>query len=353
VLAGLKQVFKTNSPVVIIPASGTGAWEAALVNTLSPGDALLMYETGHFASLWQKMATKLGLKPEFLPGDWRTGADPAAIEKRLRADAGHRIKAVCVVHNETSTGVTSRIGEVRKAIDAAKHPALFMVDTISSLASIDYRHDEWGVDVTVGGSQKGLMLPPGLSFNAISEKALAASKSAGLPRAYWGWEEMIANAKSGYFPYTPATNLLYGLREALAMLDEEGLDNVFARHQRHAEATRRAVRAWGLEVLATNPAEYSGSLTAVLMPAGHDADRVRKVILEAFDMSLGTGLGKLAGKVFRIGHLGDFNDLALMGTLAGVEMGLALAGVPAKAGGVQAAMAYLAECRAKPARAAA
>jgi alanine-glyoxylate transaminase/serine-glyoxylate transaminase/serine-pyruvate transaminase len=353
VLQGMKRVFGTRGEVVIYPASGTGAWEAALVNTLSPGDALLMYETGHFASLWQKMATKLGLKPEFLPGDWRTGADPAAIEKRLRADAGHRIKAVCVVHNETSTGVTSRIGEVRKAIDAAKHPALFMVDTISSLASIDYRHDEWGVDVTVGGSQKGLMLPPGLSFNAISEKALAASKSAGLPRAYWGWEEMIANAKSGYFPYTPATNLLYGLREALAMLDEEGLDNVFARHQRHAEATRRAVRAWGLEVLATNPAEYSGSLTAVLMPAGHDADRVRKVILEAFDMSLGTGLGKLAGKVFRIGHLGDFNDLALMGTLAGVEMGLALAGVPAKAGGVQAAMAYLAECRAKPARAAA
>jgi alanine-glyoxylate transaminase/serine-glyoxylate transaminase/serine-pyruvate transaminase len=353
VLQGMKRVFGTRGEVVIYPASGTGAWEAALVNTLSPGDAVLMYETGHFASLWQKMAAKLGLKPEFLPGDWRTGADPAAIEKRLREDAGHRIKAVCVVHNETSTGVTSRIGEVRKAIDAARHPALYMVDTISSLASIDYRHDEWGVDVTVGGSQKGLMLPPGLSFNAISEKALAASKSAGLPRSYWGWEEMIANGKSGYFPYTPATNLLYGLREALAMLEEEGLDNVFARHQRHAEATRRAVRAWGLEVLATNPAEYSGSLTAVLMPAGHDADRVRKVILEAFDMSLGTGLGKLAGKVFRIGHLGDFNDLALMGTLAGVEMGLALAGVPAKAGGVQAAMAYLAECRAKPARAAA
>jgi alanine-glyoxylate transaminase/serine-glyoxylate transaminase/serine-pyruvate transaminase len=353
VLQGMKRVFGTRGEVVIYPASGTGAWEAALVNTLSPGDAVLMYETGHFASLWQKMAAKLGLKPEFLPGDWRTGADPAAIEKRLREDAGHRIKAVCVVHNETSTGVTSRIGEVRKAIDAARHPALYMVDTISSLASIDYRHDEWGVDVTVGGSQKGLMLPPGLSFNAISEKALAASKSAGLPRSYWGWEEMIANGKSGYFPYTPATNLLYGLREALAMLEEEGLDNVFARHQRHAEATRRAVRAWGLEVLATNPAEHSGSLTAVLMPAGHDADRVRKIILEAFDMSLGTGLGKLQGKVFRIGHLGDFNDLALMGTLAGVEMGLALAGVPAKAGGVQAAMAYLAECRAKPARAAA
>jgi alanine-glyoxylate transaminase / serine-glyoxylate transaminase / serine-pyruvate transaminase len=353
VLEGLKRVFGTRSHVVIYPASGTGAWEAALVNTLSPGDAVLMYETGHFASLWHKMATRLGLKPEFLPGDWRTGADPDAIEKRLREDREQRIKAVCVVHNETSTGVTSRIAEVRKAIDAARHPALFMVDTISSLASIDYRHDEWGVDVTVGGSQKGLMLPPGLSFNAISEKALAASKSARLPSAYWGWEEMLANGKGGYFPYTPATNLLYGLREALAMLEEEGLPDVFARHQRHAEATRRAVRAWGLEVLATNPAEYSGSLTAVLLPAGHDADRVRKVILESFDMSLGTGLGRLQGKVFRIGHLGDFNDLALLGTLAGVEMGLALAGVPAKAGGVQAAMAYLAECRAKPARAAA
>jgi alanine-glyoxylate transaminase/serine-glyoxylate transaminase/serine-pyruvate transaminase len=353
VLSRIRTVFKTSKPVIIYPASGTGAWEAALVNTLSPGDAVLMYETGHFASLWQKMAAKLGLKPEFLPGDWRTGADPAAIEKRLREDAGHRIKAVCVVHNETSTGVTSRIGEVRKAIDAARHPALYMVDTISSLASIDYRHDEWGVDVTVGGSQKGLMLPPGLSFNAISEKALAASKSAGLPRSYWGWEEMIANGKSGYFPYTPATNLLYGLREALAMLEEEGLDNVFARHQRHAEATRRAVRAWGLEVFALDPREYSASLTAVLMPAGHDADRVRKVILESFDMSLGTGLTKLGGKVFRIGHLGDFNDLTLMGTLAGVEMGLGLAGVPLKKEGVQTAMSYLAESHAQPKRAAA
>jgi alanine-glyoxylate transaminase/serine-glyoxylate transaminase/serine-pyruvate transaminase len=354
VLEGMRRVFKTAGEVVIYPASGTGAWEAALVNTLSAGDQVLMYETGHFATLWQKMALKLGLQPEFLDGDWRTGADPAAIEKRLRADAAHRIRAVCVVHNETSTGVTSRIGEVRKAIDAAKHPALLMVDTISSLASIDYRHDEWGVDVTVGGSQKGLMLPPGLSFNAISAKALAASKSAKLPRAYWGWDEMIANGKSGYFPYTPATNLLYGLREALKMLlDEEGLDSVFARHQRHAEATRRAVRAWGLEVLAANPAEYSGSLTAVLVPAGHDADRVRKVILEHFDMSLGTGLGKLAGKVFRIGHLGDFNDLTLLGTLAGVEMGLQLAGVPAKQGGVQAAMQYLAARHADEKRAAA
>jgi len=352
-LEGLRRVFKTRSHVVIYPASGTGAWEAALVNTLSPGDAVLMCETGHFATLWQKMALKLGLKPEFLPGDWRSGADPQAVEKRLRADGEKRIKAVCVVHNETSTGVASRIAEVRKAIDAAAHPALYMVDTISSLASIDYRHDEWGVDVTVAGSQKGLMLPPGLSFNAISDKALAAAKGAGLPRSYWAWDEMLASGRSGYFPYTPATNLLYGLREALAMLEEEGLENVFARHQRHAEATRRAVRAWGLEVLATNPAEYSASLTAVLLPAGHDADRVRKIVLETFDMSLGTGLGKLAGKVFRIGHLGDFNDLTLMGTLAGVEMGLALAGVPVKQEGVAAAMRYLAESHRPKARAAA
>jgi alanine-glyoxylate transaminase / serine-glyoxylate transaminase / serine-pyruvate transaminase len=355
VLAGLKRVFKsTSGEVVIYPASGTGAWEAALVNTLSAGDRVLMVETGHFATLWQKMAGRLGLDVEFLPGDWRHGVDPEAVEKRLRADAAKRIKAVCVVHNETSTGVTSRIGEARRAIDAAGHPALFMVDTISSLASIDYRHDEWGVDVTVAGSQKGLMLPPGLSFNCISAKALAAAKSAGLPKSYWAWDEMIANGRSGYFPYTPATNLLYGLREALAMLlDEEGLDAVFARHQRHAEATRRAVRGWGLEVLAADPREYSPSLTAVMVPAGHDADRVRKTILEAFDMSLGTGLGKLAGKVFRIGHLGDFNDLALMGTLAGVEMGLALAGVPVRKEGVPAAMAWLAESHAAPKRAAA
>jgi alanine-glyoxylate transaminase/serine-glyoxylate transaminase/serine-pyruvate transaminase len=355
VLAGMKRVFKsTHGEIVIYPASGTGAWEAALANTLSPGDRVLMAETGHFAALWRRMAGRLGLEVELIEGDWRHGADPEAIEKRLRADTEKRIRAVCVVHNETSTGVTSRIPEARKAIDAAGHPALFMVDTISSLASIDYRHDEWNVDVTVAGSQKGLMLPPGLSFNCVSPKALETSKSARLPRSYWAWDEMIANGRSGYFPYTPATNLLYGLREALAMLlDEEGLDNVFARHQRHAEATRRAVRAWGLEVLAADPREYSASLTAVLLPAGHDADRVRAVILEAFDMSLGTGLGKLAGKVFRIGHLGDFNDLALTGTLAGVEMGLALAGVPVKSEGVQAAMAYLAECRAKPARAAA
>jgi alanine-glyoxylate transaminase / serine-glyoxylate transaminase / serine-pyruvate transaminase len=356
VLAGMRRVFQTTqSEVVIYPASGTGAWEAALVNAFSPGDRVLMAETGHFATLWQKMAMRLGLDAEFLPGDWRHGADPAAIEKALRADTGKPVKAVCVVHNETSTGVVSRIAEIRKAIDAAQHPALFMVDTISSLASIDYRHDEWGVDVTVAGSQKGLMLPPGLSFNCVSKKALAASKSARLPRSYWAWDEMIANGKGGYFPYTPATNLLYGLREALTMLlDEEGLDAVFARHQRHGEAARRAVRAWGLEVLAADPREYSGALTAVLMPAGHDADRVRTAILEAFDMSLGTGLGKLAGKIFRIGHLGDFNDLTLMGTLAGVEMGLGLAGVPVKHGGVAAAMNYLAESvRAAPARRAA
>jgi len=352
VLAGMKRVFKTtHGEVVIYPASGTGAWEAALVNTLSPGDRVLMVETGHFATLWQKMATKLGLEVEFLPGDWRHGADPEAIEKRLRADSAKALKALCVVHNETSTGVTSRIADVRKTVDAVKHPALFMVDTISSLASMDYRHDEWGVDVTVAGSQKGLMLPPGLSFNCISPKAISSSKSARLPRSYWAWEEMIANAKSGYFPYTPATNLLYGLREALKMLlDEEGLDAVFARHQRHAEATRRAVRAWGLEVFALDPREYSASLTGVLMPAGHDADRVRKVILDAFDLSLGTGLTKLGGKMFRIGHLGDFNDLMLMGTLAGVEMGLGLAGVPVKKEGVLAAMEHLADCAQTPAR---
>jgi alanine-glyoxylate transaminase / serine-glyoxylate transaminase / serine-pyruvate transaminase len=355
VFAGMKRVFKSaRGEVAIYPASGTGAWEAALVNTLSAGDRVLMAETGHFAALWRQLAGKLGLEVEFLPGDWRHGADPEAIEKKLRTDTGKGIKAVCVVHNETSTGVVSRIAEVRKAIDTAGHPALFMVDTISSLASLDYRHDEWGVDVTVAGSQKGLMLPPGLSFNCISPKALTASKTAGLPRSYWAWDEMLTHGKSGYFPYTPATNLLYGLREALKMLlDEEGLDAVFARHQRHGEAARRAVRAWGLEVLALDPREYSGSLTAVMTPAGHDADRVRKVILEAFDMSLGAGLGKLGGKVFRIGHLGDLNDLTLMGTLAGVEMGLELAGVPVKAEGVRAAMKYLSDCAKAPARQAA
>jgi alanine-glyoxylate transaminase/serine-glyoxylate transaminase/serine-pyruvate transaminase len=341
VLDGLKAVFKTRQPVIVFPASGTGAWEAALVNTLSPGDRVLMYETGHFATLWQKLAQRLGLVPEFIAGDWRHGADAEAIAARLAQDSVHAIKAVCVVHNETSTGAATRVGLVREAIDRARHPALLMVDTISSLGSIDYRADEWGVDVTVAGSQKGLMLPPGLSFNAVSDKALAAAKSARLPRSYWDWEEMLANNRNGYFPYTPATNLLYGLDEALAMLREEGLDNVFARHDRHAEATRRAVRAWGLEILCANPAEYSSSLTAVMMPAGHDADRLRETILERFDMSLGAGLSKLKGKVFRIGHLGDFNDLTLLGTLAGVEMGLALAGVPHRQGGVRAAMDYL------------
>ena len=345
VLDGLKPIFGTRGPVVIYPASGTGAWEAALVNTLSPGDRVLMVETGHFASLWRKLAARLGLEVEFLPGDWRHGADPAAIGARLSEDGAHAIKAVCVVHNETSTGATSRIPDIRCAIDDAGHPALFMVDTISSLGSIDYRHDEWGVDVTVAGSQKGLMLPPGLSFNAIGRKALAASAVARLPRSYWSWEEMLASNQSGWFPYTPATNLLYGLREAIVMLMEEGLENVFARHDRHAEATRRAVRAWGLEVLCANPAEYSSSLTAVVLPAGHDADRVRALILDHFDLSLGTGLGRLAGGVFRIGHLGDFNDLTLAGTLAGVEMGLVLGGVPVVREGVRAALDYLTESK--------
>jgi alanine-glyoxylate transaminase/serine-glyoxylate transaminase/serine-pyruvate transaminase len=341
VLEGIKRVFRTKQPVVIYPASGTGAWEAALVNTLSPGDRVIMAETGHFASLWHRMAGKLGLVIDFIPGDWRHGPDYAEIERRLVADKGHAIKAVCVVHNETSTGVTTRVPLVRRAIDAAKHPALLLVDTISSLASIDYRHDEWGVDVTVGGSQKGLMLPPGLSFNATSEKARTAAKAAKLPRSFWDWEEMIAANADGWFPYTPATNLLYGLREAIAMLEEEGWDNVFARHDRHAEATRRAVRAWGLEILCQEPEEYSSALTAVVMPAGHDADNLRDIILEAFDMSLGMGLARLKGKVFRIGHLGDFNDLTLMGTLSGVEMGLELAGVPHRKGGAAAAMEYL------------
>ncbi|HYS47433.1 MAG TPA: aminotransferase class V-fold PLP-dependent enzyme [Xanthobacteraceae bacterium] len=352
VLDGLKTVFKCAGPVVIYPASGTGAWEAALANALSPGDRVLMYETGHFATLWKNMATKLGLTPEFIASDWRTGAKPDAIEARLKEDAAHAIKAVCVVHNETSTGCVSHIDQVRKAIDRAGHPALLMVDTISSLASIDYRHDEWGVDVTVGGSQKGLMLPPGLSFNAVGEKALAAAKNAKLPKSFWSWEDMVANNRNGFFPYTPATNLLYALAESIDMLHEEGLDNVFARHDRHAEATRRAVRAWGLEVWCREPKDYSSSLTAVLMPEGHDADAFRKAALEHFDISLGTGLTKLAGKVFRIGHLGDTNDLTILGALAGVEMALALAGVPHRKGGVQAAMDYL-TAAASPARAAA
>ena len=341
ILQGLHGVFGCAGPVIIYPASGTGAWEAALVNTLSAGDRVLMYETGWFATLWRELAGKLGLEAEFLSGDWRHGADPAAMEARLREDREHAIKAVCVVHNETSTGVTSRVAEVRAAIDRAGHPALLMVDTISSLGSMDYRHDDWGVDVTVAGSQKGLMLPPGLSFNAISQKALAASKSARLPRAFWDWEAMLKANATGYFPYTPATNLLYGLREAIAMLEEEGMANVFARHDRLAEATRRAVRAWGLEVLCQEPQEYSSVLTAVLLPDGHDADVFRRITLEKFNMSLGNGLGKLQGRVFRIGHLGDMNELMLCGTLAGVEMGLAAAGVPHAKGGVQAAMDYL------------
>ncbi|MFJ9089334.1 pyridoxal-phosphate-dependent aminotransferase family protein [Streptomyces sp. NPDC102384] len=342
-LAALQPVFGTAGPVVVYPASGTGAWEAALVNTLSPGDRVLSFETGHFAVLWREMARGLGLDADTdaLPGDWRHGADPEALAERLAADTDHRIKAVCVVHNETSTGVTSRIPALRAAIDSVGHPALLFVDTISSLGSIDYRHDEWGVDVTVAGSQKGLMLPPGLSFNAVSDKALAASRTAGLPASFWRWQPIIdANAK-GAFPYTPATNLLYGLDEALRMLEEEGLENVFARHTRHAAATRAAVRGWGLEVLCADEREHSGSLTAVLMPEGHDADKLRKIILERFDMSLGSGLGKLAGRVFRIGHLGNFNDLTLAGTLAGVQMGLELAGVPVQRGGLEAALEVL------------
>jgi alanine-glyoxylate transaminase/serine-glyoxylate transaminase/serine-pyruvate transaminase len=341
VIEALQQVFKTSGAVVIYPSSGTGAWEAALVNTLSPGDKVLMFETGHFATLWRNMAVRLGLQVDFVPGDWRHGVDPEVVEAKLAEDRSRAIKAVAIVHNETSTGVTSRVAEVRRRMDKAGHPALLMVDTISSLASIDYRHDEWGVDVTVSCSQKGLMLPPGLGLNALSEKALAASKSARLPRSYWDWEPMIKDNQAGFFPYTPATNLLYGLREALHMLLEEGLENVFARHDRHAEATRRAVQAWGLEVVCLNPEEYSSSLTAVMMPDGHDADALRKVILDRFDMSLGTGLGKLKGKIFRIGHLGDFNDLMLAGTLSGVEMGLALAGVPFTRGGVAAALDFL------------
>jgi alanine-glyoxylate transaminase/serine-glyoxylate transaminase/serine-pyruvate transaminase len=345
-LAGMKRVFQTEGDVIIYPGSGTGAWEAALVNALSPGDHVLMYETGHFAALWSGLANRLGLKVELIEGDWRHGADAGAIGARLAEDKPHEIKAVCVVHNETSTGAVSDIAAVRKAIDGAGHPALLMVDTISSLASIDYRHDEWGVDVTIGGSQKGLMLPPGLSFNAVGPKAWAAAESSTMPRSYWDWSEMRGPNKQGYFPYTPATNLLYGLREALKMLlDEEGLDNVFARHRRLAEATRRAVRGWGLENLCANEDEFSNSLTAVLMPDGHDADALRKVILDRFDMSLGTGLSKVAGKVFRIGHLGDFNELMLMGALTGVEMGLSVAGVPHQPRGVMAAMEFLAERR--------
>jgi alanine-glyoxylate transaminase/serine-glyoxylate transaminase/serine-pyruvate transaminase len=341
VLAGLKRIFQTSAPVIVYPSSGTGAWEAALVNTLSPGDRILMVETGHFATLWRNLAVALGIEVDFLPGDWRHGVDATAIEKTLAGDGRHAIRAVAVVHNETSTGAASRVHEIRKAIDRAGHPALLMVDTISSLASIDYRHDEWGVDVAVGCSQKGLMLPPGLGLNAVSEKARQASKSARLAKSYWAWEPILSANQSGFFPYTPPTNLLYGLRESIRMLEEEGLQNVFVRHDRHAEATRRAVRAWGLELLCVDPEEYSSSLTAVLMPEGYDADDLRGVILKNFNMSLGTGLGKVKGKVFRIGHLGDFNDLMLAGTLSGVEMGLALAGIPCSKGGVAEALDYL------------
>jgi alanine-glyoxylate transaminase / serine-glyoxylate transaminase / serine-pyruvate transaminase len=340
-LRDVKPVFGTANPVIMYPATGTGAWEAALVNTLSQGDKVLCFETGHFSTLWQAMARGFGLEVDFVPGDWRHGASPEVVAEKLTADSAHTIKAVCVVHNETSTGVTSRVADVRAAIDAAGHPALLLVDTISSLGSIDYRHDEWGVDVTVAGSQKGLMLPPGMSFNAVSDKALEASKSATLPKTFWDWAPMLAANQRGFFPYTPNTNLMYGLKEALRLLAEEGLPNVFARHTRHAEATRAAVRGWGLEVLCLDEREYSGSLTAVLVPEGVDADKIRAVILDRFDMSLGAGLGKLAGKIFRIGHLGAFNDLTLAGTLAGVQMGLNLAGVPADSRGLDAALERL------------
>jgi len=347
VLENLKPIFQTKGPVVIYPASGTGAWEAAIVNTLSPGDRVLMFETGHFSQLWRQQAERLGVVVDYVPGNWRRGAVATELASRLSADDRHAYKAVMAVHNETSTGVTSNIPDIRQQMSRHHHPALLMVDTISSLGSIDYRHDEWGVDVTVAGSQKGLMLPPGLSFNAISEKALAANKTARLPRSYWDWQEMLGPNRGGFFPFTPATNLLYGLREALAMLLEEGLPNVFRRHDRHAEATRTAVRSWGLEIFCEAPCAYSSALTAVLMPQGHDADRLRGVILENFDMSLGAGLSRLAGKVFRIGHLGSFNDLMLAGTLSGVEMGLRLAGVPHQAGGVTAALQSLSPIEAK------
>jgi len=342
VLAALRPVFGTTGPVVVYPSSGTGAWEAALVNTLGPGDRVLAYETGHFATLWRDLAVGLGLRVDLVPGDWRHAADPAVIAERLAADTTHEIRAVCVVHNETSTGVTSPIAEIRRAIDEAGHPALLLVDTVSSLGSIDHRHDEWGVDVTISCSQKGLMLPPGLGFNAVSEKALLAAENATLPRSYWDWRPVLAANERGYFPYTPATNLLFGLRESLAMLAEEGLDRVFARHRRHAEATRAAVRGWGLELLCLDEQAYSASLTAVLVPDGHDADRFRALVLDRFNLSLGTGLGRLTGRVFRIGHLGDLGDVSLAGTLAGVQLGLELAGVPVDPGGINAALRVLA-----------
>jgi alanine-glyoxylate transaminase/serine-glyoxylate transaminase/serine-pyruvate transaminase len=338
VLERLRAVFKTAGPVVIYPSSGTGAWEAALVNTLSPGDRILMCETGHFSQMWRQVAMKFGLEVDYLPGTWRSGADPEAVAEKLVFDRGRVYKAVLIVHNETSTGVTSRVSEIRAAMTRSNHPALLMVDTISSLGSMDYRHDEWGVDVTIAGSQKGLMLPPGLAMNAISQKALAASEHARFHRSYWDWHEMLKSNTHGFFPYTPATNLLYGLREALSILFEEGLPNVFRRHDRHGQATRAAVKAWGLETVCTNAHEYSSSLTAVFMPEGQDADRLRQIIVENFDMSLGAGLSKLAGRVFRIGHLGSFNDLTLAGALSGIEMGLRLAGIPPKDSGVTAAL---------------
>jgi alanine-glyoxylate transaminase/serine-glyoxylate transaminase/serine-pyruvate transaminase len=340
-IAGMKRIFRTEGALAVFPSSGTGAWEAALANTLSPGDKVLAVETGQFAALWRAMASRLGLAVELLPTDWRHPADPEEIEARLSADKAHAIKAVMIVHNETSTGVMSDVAAIRRAIDRARHPALYMVDAISSLGAMDLRQDDWGIDVTIAGSQKGLMLPPGLGFNAISKKALEASRGAQLPRAYWEWQPMIAAGESGFFPFTPATNLLFGLAEAVTMLEEEGLDQVFARHDRLAAATRRAVAAWELEPLCVDARAHSSALTAVLMPAGHDADAFRRTVLERFDMSLGAGLGKVAGKVFRIGHLGWFNELMLMGTLAGVEMGLAAAGVPHRKGGVDAAMEHL------------
>ncbi len=353
VLGGIKTVFKTTNPVIIWTATGTGAWEAALVNTLSAGDRVLMVETGQFAALWKNMAVKLGLKPEFISTDWRIGADPAAIEAALSEDKAHEIKAVCVLHNETATGCASLVPEIRKAIDRVSHPALLMVDTISSLASMDYRHDEWGVDVAIGGAQKGLMLPPGMSFNALSEKALAAAEKSNLPKSFWSWEDMLRTNKLGYFPYTPATNMLHGLAVAIDMLHEEGLENVFARHDRLAEATRRAVRAWGLEILCRDPKYYSSTVTAVLLPDGHNADQFRDLALEHFDISYGMSFGPYAGKYFRIGHLGDTNDLTILGALAGTEMALVLAGVPFKKGGVQAAMDYIVSLRGGEARRAA
>ncbi|SRR5579883_117252 len=338
VLRGMRDIFQTQGHVIIFPSSGTGACEAALVNTLSPGDRVVLFETGQFSNVWRQIGDRLGLDVDYVPGNWRRGASAADLEARLSSDARHAIKAVVVVHNETATGVTSRVTELRRVMSRLKHPALLIVDAISSLACIDYRMDEWEVDVTVTGSQKGLMLPPGLGFNAVSEKALAANKNAKLPRSYWDWQDMLKNNSAGFFPYTPATNLLFGLREALKMLNEEGLPNVFRRHARHAEATRAAVRAWSLETVCEEPLEYSNSMTAVFTPEGHDADRLRKIILENFDMALGAGLGKLAGRAFRIGHLGSFNDLMLAGTLSGVEMGLRLAGIPHKQGGVMAAL---------------